>query len=1012
MTRPSLFHLLITALALLTGGCKDQPSVLSLTEQERRMVRYSFSGAEKYPGTEARVFASEQWVINPTNIAVDARGRVWVCEAVNYREFANPQNPRRPSGDRIVILDDTNGDGFADKQTVFYEGNDMVSPLGIAVLGDKVIVSCSPNAWVFTDENGDDVPDKKEALFTGVGGPDNDHALHAFVFGPDGKLYFNFGNAGSQLLDKNGVPVKDRQGNVVNNSGKPYRQGMAFRCNTDGTGLEVLGHNFRNNYELAVNSFGEVFQSDNDDDGNFGVRINYLLEYGNYGYTDVLTGAGWNAYRLNQEKETPLRHWYQNDPGVVPNLLQTGSGSPSGMAIYEGDQLPEVFQGQMIHAEPGHHVVRAYPRTKKDAGYEARIQNLLFQEKDDWFRPVDVAVAPDGSLLVADWYDPGVGGHHAGDVSHGRIYRISAPGKAYKFSRPDLSTAEGTIEALKSPNMDLRYQAWQKLHAMGPAAKPYLVPLLESPKHHLPAQALWLLAGIPGRASHWITYALKHEQSMVRALGIRLARRWDESALPGYLQQAVNDSDPSVRREAAIALRHLSGAEADALWAKLAAQHTGADRWYLEALGIGADLYATDRWKALSAVMQFDLKNPAHQDLIWRMRAPQTLPLLRQLARNADSQTAPRYLRAMEFHPAKERTPHLLALAGDTQWNTESRVAALGLLGKDAVSAFPGGKTAFLDLLTKARGSEFYANTVDQLNVTDEYPHLLKMAATDSVAGNRIIALSILLKKGQIQQVANAVKQANPQHQENLVAALGKIGNNEACDLLTQALLDPATDGAIRLGVVNALGMDWVGEHRLRDMLTSGKLPENLRRPAAMRLLTAIDPGVQVSAKEWLAISSGAVARTAGMPSIAGDPKAGKAVYTLYCAQCHKVGNEGVQFGPALSAIGSKMGREGLYQAIANPSDGINFGYEGMTVTLRDGSILSGYFVSQTEQSKTLMTMGGIRRSFATSEVIAEEPLAASLMPSGLDQVMSEKELADLLAYLEILKSGALAVNP
>src|SRR6185312_8786349 len=133
-----------------------------------------------------------------------------------------------------------------------------------------------------------------------------------------------------------------------------YRQGMVFRCDLDlekgvASNVESLAWNFRNNYEVTVDSFGTIWQSDNDDDGNRGVRINYVMQYGNYGYTDEMTGAGWQANRTNIEDSIPLRHWHLNDPGVVPNLLQTFAGSPTGMVIYEGSLLPETFQGQMIH---------------------------------------------------------------------------------------------------------------------------------------------------------------------------------------------------------------------------------------------------------------------------------------------------------------------------------------------------------------------------------------------------------------------------------------------------------------------------------------------------------------------------------------------------------------------------------------------------------------------------------------------------------------------------------------
>ena len=156
-------------------------------------------------GLEVTLFASEPMMVNPCDMDVDARGRVWITEGANYRKWANP--PVRPGGDRIVVMEDTDGDGAADKSTVFYQGLDINSALGICVLGNKVIVSCAPNVFVFTDEDGDGKSDKKEVLFTGIKGVQHDHAVHAFSFGPDGKLYFNFGNAGEDIRDKDGKPI-------------------------------------------------------------------------------------------------------------------------------------------------------------------------------------------------------------------------------------------------------------------------------------------------------------------------------------------------------------------------------------------------------------------------------------------------------------------------------------------------------------------------------------------------------------------------------------------------------------------------------------------------------------------------------------------------------------------------------------------------------------------------------------------------------------------------------------
>src|SRR2546422_7840407 len=150
-------------------------------------------------GLEVSLFASEPMVRNPTDMDIDERGRVWFTEGANYRSSFQKWGVLRPAGDRIVVLEDTDGDGTADKETVFYQDPSINAALGICVLGNKVIVSSSPNVFVLTDTDGDGKADKREVLFTGIKGRDHDHGVHAFTFGPDGKLYFNMGNESKQL---------------------------------------------------------------------------------------------------------------------------------------------------------------------------------------------------------------------------------------------------------------------------------------------------------------------------------------------------------------------------------------------------------------------------------------------------------------------------------------------------------------------------------------------------------------------------------------------------------------------------------------------------------------------------------------------------------------------------------------------------------------------------------------------------------------------------------------------
>src|SRR5690606_5586974 len=307
------------------------------------------------------------------NLDVDHRGRVWVVEGYNYRNSLHPDQPVREEGDRVVILEDSDGDGAADVQKVFYQGRDIDAAMGIAVLGNQVIVSSYGQVLRLTDTDGDDRADQKEVIFR-LNDADHDHTVHAFVFGPDGRLYFNVGDEGKFVLTPAGDTIVDLAGNKVTSNGNPYRKGMAFRVEPDGSRFEVLGHNFRNPYEVSVDAYGTLWQSDNDDDGNRAVRINFVMEGGNYGYTDEMTGAGWRTPRTGMADSIPLRHWHLNDPGVVPNVLQTGAGSPAGIMVYEGSLLPERYHNAMIHADAGVRVVRAYPVEKDGAGYRGRIE--------------------------------------------------------------------------------------------------------------------------------------------------------------------------------------------------------------------------------------------------------------------------------------------------------------------------------------------------------------------------------------------------------------------------------------------------------------------------------------------------------------------------------------------------------------------------------------------------------------------------------------------------------------
>ena len=1001
---------------------------------EERTPETAIAGLDVAEGVELKLFAAEPMLLSPSNIDIDHMGRVWVCEVVNYRRFANANNPDRVEGDRILVLEDTNGDGMADKETVFYQGRDIDSAHGVCVLGNRVIVSAGDSVFNFYDDDGDLKADRKEVMFSGIQGVQHDHGIHSFQFGPDGRLYFNFGNAGKELHNPDGSIVVDVAGNEVRSVLKPYQEGMAFRCELDGSKVDTLGWNFRNNWELCVDSFGTIWQSDNDDDGNKGVRINYVMEYGNYGYKDELTGAGWQTPRTNMEDEIPLRHWHLNDPGVVPNLLQTGGGSPTGILIYEGDKLPERFINQLIHCDAGPNVVRSYAVTDDGAGYKAEINDLLNGTRDQWFRPSDVCVAPDGSLIVADWYDPGVGGHRQGDIDRGRLFRVSLPGQKYSVPKHDFSTIDGAAAALKSPNNATRYLAFTKLKEAGVAAETVLAKMFESDSNpRFRARALWLLAQIKGKTQKYVDLAIADQDKDIRITGLRLTRRVGRDVMP-VVEKLVKDESPQVRRECAIALRHVSNAEKIVLWTVLAAGSPQGDlefldRWYLEALGIAIDDDATFGWdRGLSELIE---QNTSIPFIVWRSRgrvgAQRKAKMLADIAQSTSTASNEKstqrtkqfvlsLFRSFDFDDKAivgRLCSGILARTANHVEQSELdkliQVECLARLTDDEADS-PENQAALTQALDGERGTGQFVRLVKRFGASDRYSELLVLAQSKPSEQLGVEAVSALLELKQWDLLTNALNCDDTAKALATAEALGNSRNGATSGLLLPVVKNSDANIDVRRAAVKAASMVNNAAGELVKLVEEKSLDPELEQTVAAALHSSPSREAREQAQRLFPLPPSKdnmpTPPISELTKLNGDLPNGRMVFfsTGTCHKCHVVDGMGREIGPNLTEIGSKLSREAMFESVLYPSAGISHNFELWTVVKTDGTTLNGLLVSNTVAEVTIKGDDALVRAIPKSDVEELVKQKISLMPADLQKTMTTQELADVVEYMQSLK--------
>ncbi len=632
----------------------DKPAFDPSAMKEDHLEVSSFHVPE---GLEVTVWAASPQLFNPTNMDIDQAGRIWVNEGVNYRRNAGWNR----GGDRIMVLQDTDGDGRADKSHVFVQEPELGAPMGIAVFDNVIVVSNTPDMIVYTDVNRDlkfdPAVDKREVLLTGFEQPQHDHSLHAVMGGPDGRWYYSNGNCGAQFTDRSGRTFSIG-GAYLNNTytgeksydGRVYVGGFTASMDPDGKNTRILGHGYRNSYEQVMTSFGDMFQNDNDDPP--ACRVSHVIEGGFFGFFSPDGKRSWQADR-RPGQSTARAEWRQDDPSTIPAGDVYGGGAPTGITYVENSALGEKWNGLLLSCETGRNVVFGYLPKRRGAGFTLERfdfmttnktgqfagsdfvggSNNLSDERHILFRPSDVCVGPDGAIYVSDWFDKRTGGHQTLDeTASGAIYRIAPKGFKPVVPAIDLSTTEGQVAALKSPAINVRHSGFTKLKAQGEKVLAAVEAVTRDADPYVAARAVWLMAQLGEAGVVKVREKLKSTDGAQRLLALRALRAAGISAF----EIAENETEPAVLGELCVALRDAGADDPTVVktLASIAKKFDGQDLSLLGAWGIGCQGREEAVFEALGLGAAAGWTD-AQALLVWKLHPRAAVPALAERALDA-----------------------------------------------------------------------------------------------------------------------------------------------------------------------------------------------------------------------------------------------------------------------------------------------------------------------------------------------------------------------------------------
>jgi putative heme-binding domain-containing protein len=991
---------MIARLTVLLGAAScalaSQPkSAAELPDPNPEVQKAGFVVPE---GLEVTLWAQEPMIQKPVQMNWDSQGRLWVVSSTTYPQI----KPGDAAKDQVVVLEDTDGDGRADKSTVFAEN--LHIPTAVIPGDGGVYVANSTEVLFLRDTNGDLKADERTIVLSGFGTEDTHHLLHTMRHGPEGLLYFLQSiYIHSHIETPHGV--------------RRLMGGGVWEFRPETRRLEILSKGLINPWGFEFDKWGQSFATD----GAGGEGLNYIFP-----------GSV-----------------FKTSPGAARTLSGLSPGQPKqcGLEYLDDPHWPEDWRGSWVTNDFRGNRVNRFKLTASGSGYLAKQEADVLASNHRAFRPIDVRTGPDGALYIADWYNPIIQHGEVDfrdprrDLVHGRIWRLTAKGRPLS-EKPKIAGAPvpELLEMLKSDRAWTRHFAKRELRERGaaevlPALRTWseALPKTSEADWHLLLEAAWTREGLNRFSAKLWRELWAAPDARIRAAALRiLSHRWRE--LPEALEilkKAVADDSAQVRLWAVAVLAEMRRPEAFDVAMRVLDQPMDENLDFLleltarEQAGVWLPAYQ----KATITLND----NPRH--LVYAMRAS---------GRNEALKPLFEALQAGRL--SAEDAAAALAMAGDVA-NAEQAAQMIAMVNEATLAPH---HTGLLDALLKAASVRAVAPKDAAATVSAWLAH----------ANPEIVQRAALLAGAwKVEPAREAVatllsaEASSPALREAAMQGLARLGGVKSRDFFDQLFQSRADLRSLAVQGLAATGPQLAAKRAveflaaaktsaeavpiLDTFLQNKQLPNVLAKELAGKTIPeaiALEAVRRVSTRGIQGPLEEALRQAGGVKSMdqaltpeqmaalvekvktLGDPKRGEEVYrrtNLLCQTCHAIGDAGGVLGPNLVSIGGSAPVDYLIESLLNPSAKIKEGYHMVIVTTKDGKVVSGGLVQDGSEELVIRDPANQLQRVPKSQVASRQMSPASMMPPGLTASLREDEFVDLVRFMsELGREGDYKIKP